>query len=542
MEKPSEFSAEKAGTEIPRSESSRLMRSAFSVGAITFLSRISGLLRENTHARFLGTGDASDAFRIALIIPNLFRRLVGEGAITSCFVPVFVAYSRKEDREGVRIFAEAFYTLWSLVLLAVCLAGIAMTAAGGWILLSNGAHVTSWPPEKLELALSLTKWLFGYIFFIGLSAVGQGILNASGVFALPASTPLLYNLAFVAAGFLLAGLFPGEAAAWSLLIGVLAGGFLQFAILAPPLWRRGLRFRPRWPGSHPGVYEVLRLLGPGAFGAGVYQINVMISAFIASNIPGAGVVSSLGFASRLMEFVLGVFVFSLSTVSLTTLSQKAAAEDWDGVRATLSEVLRLAGFITIPSTIGFVALGRPIIQLLLKSGRFDEQSVQLTLEAFWGYLPGLYFIGLSRVMVSTFYSLKDIWTPVRVGVVNLLVNGILSWLLAGTALLHAGVALASSIAVVAQAVYLAWALQRRQRLLAVSEIMASAGRALAAAAVMGLSCWLPLRFLPAAMGKVELLVVVGLEVAGGALIFFAAAWLLGAPESKVLFSRWWRRR
>jgi len=518
-----------AGEAGPEGGSRRgLLRSAALVGFVTLLSRISGLARETVHAHFLGTALSADAFRIALIIPNVLRRLVGEGAISSAFVPVFTRSLLQGNAQEVRTFAEKFLTLWSVVLVAATLIGMALA---GQALLSLQALDVVWDERKLLLTVELTRWLFPYLFLVGLSAVAGGILNAKGGFVLPTSTSLLFNLAYIAAGYALSGFFPGERAVYSFTIGVLVGGALQIAILVPPLWKMGIRPRLRWPFDHAGVREVLRLFLPGTFGAGIYQLNVMVSALLAMRIPGEGPVSALGYASRLMEFVLGVFVFGLSTVSLTTLSERASKGDRDGFRSTLSEVMRLTAFITIPSAVGLSVLREPVIALILRGGAFNAESARLTAEAFQAYMPGVLLVGLGRVLISAFYALKDTWTPVKIGAVNLAVNAVAAWLLLGP-LEHSGIALASSIAALVQSLSLLWAFRRKQRdLLDWGGLGGSLVRSGAAALVMGVACWGLLRILPGLeRGKTALGIGVFATIAIGAAIYFTAAWVLRAPE------------
>ncbi len=516
-----------------------MLRSARAVGVITLVSRVTGLLRDAVRAHFLGTGAVADAFVLALQVPNLLRRLVGEGAVQSGVVPVLARVVHEEGREAMRALTERLYTLWTLALLAVTLAGIVLSGA----LLGQALEgLSDWSPEKARLTVELNRWLFIYLFFIGLSALGQGVLNSFKVFALPAATPLLFNLCFIAAGLLFPLFFANteETAAWAFTAGVLVGGLLQFAVLVPSLWKRGVRFRPRWRRAdgdgHRGVREVFRLLLPATVGAGVYQINVMVSVFIASTVMG-GAVSSLNHSGRVVEVILGVYVFALSTVSLTTLSQKAGAGDLDGYRDTASEVLRLVLFITVPSAIGLLVLRRPIVEVLFASGRFDDTSVELTVEALECHAPGLVFVGVSRELVTMFHAFKDTRTPMRVAVLNLVLNAVLCVLLSRTALRHAGVALASTLSVVVQAVALWWIFQRRRALIDMRGVAVSVGRALVAASVMGLACRAGLELLPADAGRLGLGAFVAIEVAGGAAIYFAVARLLRAPEVGVLLGR-----
>ena len=517
----------------------RMLRSAFAVGALTLVSRVTGLLRETVHAHYLGTGLGADAFRVALLIPNVFRRLVGEGAVSSAFVPVFTRVVRQEPGDVVR-FSETFFSLWSMVLLAVTTLGMALAPS---VLESLGAIGVAWTDEKLALTSQLTVGLFPYLLLIGLAAVAGGILNARGIFALPSATSILYNLAFIAAGLLLARRFAGESGpAWAFTIGVLAGGLLQLLVLLPELWRVGIRLRWRAPFGHPGVREVLRLLLPATFGAGVYQLNVLVANFLAMRLPGSGAVSALGYAGRLMEFVLGVFVFALSTVSLTTLSRQAAEGDRAGFRATLTEVLELTVFITTPSAVGLFLLQEPVIALLLQTGRFDRESAVLTAQAFQWYVPGLVLVGLNRVIVAGFYAQKDVWTPVRIGSASLVVNAFLSWALMGP-LGHGGIALASTLAALFQIVWLfarfrLWGDER----IAVRGPLLTWLRAGAASFVMAGVVLLVKHFwIDPAVGRIALGIGVGAAIAAGAVVYFAAASLLGAPEARRLWRTLARR-
>jgi putative peptidoglycan lipid II flippase len=523
-----------AETDAGAEERAGILRSARVVGLITLLSRITGLFRDNVQARFLGTGNAGDAFRVALLIPSLLRRLVGEGAIQSGFVPVFAQEARDPSR--LRDLAEKVLTLWSVLLLAATALGMGLSV---WLLLGLGPLVSSWDPEKLRLTAALTLGLFGYLFFIGLSSVAQGVLNSVKVFALPAANPLFFNLAFIASGFVYYFFLPaGELpAAWAFVGGVLAGGVLQFVVLVPSLWRRGIRLRPRSPLGDESVRKLLRLLVPSTIGAGVYQVNTMVSMLLAMAVPVVGAVSSLYFSGRILEIVLGIYVFAFSTVSLTTLSRQAGDGDLAGFRATLTEVMRLVSFITIPSTVGLILLAGPLVDLILVGGRFDAESRRLTISALYGHLPGLYFVGISRVLVSAFYAFKDVWTPVRLGAASMVLNAGLSYALSKTPLEHAGLAWASTLAAVFQWLLLFLAFQRRHRLVAMGDLGASTLRSGLAVAAMGAACALVLPLRPSAGGRWALLAFVAGVIVLAIAVYFLAARLLKAPELEAFLGR-----
>ena len=521
------------------------LRSAGAVGFLTLLSRLAGLLRVNTVAKFLGTGAEADAFRVALLVPNLFRRFVGEGAIAAAFVPVLAAYHRDEDRDKLRRISERLFTFWSLLLLVVTGAGILVS---GWLLFlyagwaGLGAEGGAWNQETVALTAQLMQWLFVYLFLIGLAALGQAILNAVGIFALPALTPLIFNLVFVAAAYALSGVFPDEKAPWAFVVGVLVGGICQFGTLVPALWKLGIRWRPRWPGSDPDVQRVVKLLIPATFGAGIYQINVLVATLIAMSIDRTGAVASLDFSSRLMEFALGVFVFGLSTVGLTALSRQVEAGDGAAVRSTATQLARLAFFMTLPSAVGLLVLGEPIVDLLLRGGKFDADSTELTLIAFRYHVPGLVFVGTSRVLVSVFYAHKDVRLPVLAGGVSFVVNTALCLWLSTTELQHGGIALAATLSALVHMLFLGYCLQIRRRALDVQALTSSIFRAIVATTAMGAACLGLLRIYPSGGGRAGLALEVALVITAGVVVYFAISKWLGATEVSELLGRFSRRR
>jgi putative peptidoglycan lipid II flippase len=506
-------------------------RSALAVGLLTLLSRITGLFRVTTQAHFLGTGPVADAFGVAFQIPNLLRRLVGEGAVSAAVVPVFARAASGQDRAQEKVFLEKFLSLWLVLVLAVTVAGVLFS---GWIVGLLFRWGSFRDAEKFALTVDLTRFLFWYLLFIGAAAAFQGILNARNVFALPSTSPLVFNLAFVAGAWIAApGLPPGDRA-FVLAGAVLVGGALQLAIMVPAVWRLGARPRPRWPLDHPGVRKMLRLLLPATFGAGVYQINTLINTAIAARLEDGGAVAALNYSNRFMELVLGIFVISLGTVSLSTLSRQAAEKDLAAYRATALDLLRLVGFVTIPSTVGLFLLRRPMLSLFLESGEFGAQSLEETASAFQFHLLGLCCVGMSRVLVNCFYALGEVAIPVRIGALNLLVDLPLAWILSATQLTFSGIALAASLAAAVQMLALLFALRRRAPQLNLLEALPSLFKTSLAAAIMGALVWSAAGFLRPEVGKPLLACLLFLTVAGGAAVFFAASSLLGMPEARML--------
>lgn len=517
--------------EVKESAPATNLSSVFSVGLLTTLSRFLGLVRESTKAHFLGTQIAADAFQIAFMIPSALRSLVAEGAVSSAIVPVFTRYARGDDHAGMRLVAEKYLTFWLGLVLGVTIAGVLLS---GRVLLLLFEHGMIAEKATVDLTIELIRVLFWYLPLVGLAAALQGILHAHGRFTMPALAPAMFNLVFVVTAWCIAPFLAPGREVWAFAAAVLAGGLIQFSLLVPCVWKLGIRPRLRRPFDHRGVREMLRLLVPATFGAGIYQINIVVNLLLASRL-ASGYVSALGYSSRVMEVVLGVFVFALNTVSLTALSRQAADKDWRGFASTLQDVLRLALFITIPSAVGLFVLREEVLTLLFRSGQFDEASLELTARAFQYHVLGLIFVGASRGLVSGFYALKDVRTPVRISALNLLVNLGLAWGLSSGPLGYAGIALASSLSAILQMTLLAILLRRKLDRVRFAPVFATAGRSLLAAAVMGGAVvWSAPRLLDVDAGRPWLGAGLALVIGGGAALYFLLARALGMKEPERL--------
>lgn len=410
--------------------------SAFSMSVVTFISRVFGLLREWLRGYLLGTTGSSDAFTIAFMFPNLLRRLVGEGAMTAAFVPVFSDYVFKKSRDELEEFVKSFFTLLFTFLLIIVL-----LALFGAPILRYLLPRFAQDPQKITLTIFLTRLMFPYIMFISIAALIQAILNTYGVFVPSATTPILLNVSIIGIG-LAASTRIEPALAMS--IGVVVGGVLQLLFPLPFMISKGVRFGFRFDLKNPGVRRVFFLMLPGIVGAGVYQINVLVSEFIAATLE-EGSVAALRFSNVLVELVLGVFIISISTVILPALSEKAGKGDRKGMIENLSFALRLVFIITLPATVGLAILRYPIVRMLFRYGQFTEQSAGMVTYALIFHALGLCGTGGTRVVVQMFYSMKDTRSPVYVGAVVMAANLALCYILSGPLRLG-GIALAGSIA------------------------------------------------------------------------------------------------
>ncbi len=452
----------------------RLLRSTASVAAPTLASRVLGYVRDLLQAYFLGT--SPDAFTIAFTIPNLFRRLTGEGAMTSAFIPTFTEIKAKGDRRETWRFAGVFF--WDLALIMGALTVLGVVFAPGLVkVIAYGFRTTE---GKWAQTIAMTRTMFPYLFFISLSALASAILNSCRRFFVPASTPILFNVAVIAAAALAArgARDPARVFCW----GVLAGGVLQLLFQLPFLWKEGMRFRPGLAFRDPGVRRIAGLMVPGVLGAGVYQVNFALSRMIASGLE-RGSTSALYYSSRIEELTLGLFSIALSVALLPVFSEHAAARDMAEMKRTLGFSLKLTSFVTFPAAAGLVVLSRPIIRVLFERGMFDRGSTALSSACLLLFALGLPFLSGVKMIAPAFFSLKDTRTPVLVGVGVMAVNVGLSFALKGP-LRVGGIALALSLSQVVNFAALFILLERRIGAVGRRELAGPAAKGLAASGLM----------------------------------------------------------
>ncbi len=508
-----------------RSEEKSISKAAGIVGLCTLLSRVLGLVRDIVVATLFGSGMAADAFFVAFRIPNLLRRLFAEGSLTIAFIPVFTEYLATRSKQEAFDLARTVLTVLSLILVIVTLLGV---LGAPWIVRIQAFGFET-GGDRYELTVLLTRITFPYIFLISIVAFFMGVLNSLRRFAAPAAAPVFLNIGMIGAAYFISPHCPEPV--MGLAIGVLIGGVLQVVVQIPWLLKEGLRIFPRWDPSHPALRRIGLLMLPAIFGAAVYQLNQFVGTLLASFLP-EGSISWLYYADRLVQFPLGVFAITVSTVALPSLSTQAAKKEEAGFARTLSHSLRLVFFVTIPSMAGLIILREPIVMVLFERGAFDSVSTAMTSAALFYYVLGLWAFSGIRVLVSAFYAVQDTKTPVRVAVVALVANAAFSLLLMGP-MRHAGLALSLSLASTLQFCVLVVMLRRKIRNFRLRSLVAAACRCTAAALLMavGLRALL-MTVLPIPAGG-SLAVKVGclmLLVAVGFVLFVAAAKLLRCEE------------
>ncbi len=502
-----------------------ITRSTGILGIATSLSRVGGLVRDVLVAYLFGAGFATDVFFMAFTIPNLLRRFFAEGSLTAAFVPTFseVYHLQGEDeaRRGGNICCDPL----TLAMVFVQFAGI---LGSPWLVQGIGYGFAD-IPGKLALTNTLNQVMFPYIFFVSLLALATGILNVRGHFFLPAVSPLVLNLSMIACGLLFSTLC--DPPILSLAFGVLLGGVLQLLMQFPVLRRYRQLPKPDFHFFDPVVRKITRLMLPGLFGVAVYQINVIITRVLASFLP-EGSVSYLYYGQRLFEFPQGIFIVSLAQAVLPTLSRQAAEDDRPALAESLRFALMLMLIGILPATVGLVLCAEPIYSLFFMRGEFGPHEVHQSALALAAYAPGLLCVGFSRVLVPTFYALKDTRTPVVISFWTMLVNAALGLALMWP-LQHVGLALALSLASLFNALLLVGVLLRRLPELDLKPLVPALLRLLLPTLAMGLLVWNILNtvdWLQPGHSAVKGLVV-SAAVLGGLAVYALGCLLMRIPEA-----------
>lgn len=433
--------------------SKTLLKSTLVVSGMTTLSRVLGLIRDVVIARVFGAGLEMDAFIVAFRIPNFLRRLFADGGFSPAFIPVLSEYRASRSEPELRALVDQTTATLGLVVLAITVFGILAAP----VVVAVFAPGFIGEPGKMDLTAGMLRITFPYILFISLTGLAGGILNTFRQFAIPAFTPVLLNLALIGSAVWLAPYFeqPIIALAW----GVFLGGLAQLLLQLPPLLKLGLLPRPAFNKDPDGVRRIVKLMVPTLFAGSVSQINLLISSLLSSFLI-TGSISWLYYADRLMEFPLGVFGIALATVILPSLSADHARGSAADYESTLNWALRWVFLISVPAALGLILLAGPTLVTLFQYEKFTVMDVQMSALALVAFAVGLPAHVLIRVLSSGFFSRQDTRTPVRAGMLALVVNLVLNLALM-VPMAHAGLALATSLAAMINAGFLYWHLRRR---------------------------------------------------------------------------------
>jgi putative peptidoglycan lipid II flippase len=432
---------------------SQMLKSSGATAIATMASRVLGLVREVAYAHFMGTSWVAGAFKLAFMIPNLFRRLLGEGALTAAFIPVF---KLKEKTEG----EEAMWQAANAVVSALFVAASVIVTVG-IIGVSLALETIQFDEESTVLMLRLLRVMFPYLVLVCLAAVFVGMLNARGHFFVPALGSAALNVVMIASVYFVAPNMGDEKREqiFGLAIGVLCAGLAQALFQAPLLWREGFRYRWVSPWKNPTVRQVVKQMLPATIGVAAFQINVLVAGG-SSFLVEPQIYAAFDFAVRLMELPQGVFGISLATYLLPTLSGLAAEKNYPEFRGTLREGIGYLLFVNLLATVLLIVLAEPMIRLLFQHGEFDAIATQRTATALVALAPGLVAFSCVNILARAFYALHDTTTPMKVSVFCLIINAIMTvplvWFLR-----EAGLGIANSTTGFLNAGLLAFALRKK---------------------------------------------------------------------------------
>ncbi len=485
----------------------RITKRAAVVSLGTMTSRILGLVRDMAIATMLISG-ARDIFFFAFIIPNLFRNLLGEGALSAAFIPVFNEYLAKEKKEEAFRIANTTFHLLFLILALLTIIGI--------LIAPLIVHPTGFNAEGKILTLGLLRTMFPLIIFSCLAALIMGILNSFGNFAVPAFAPCIPNIFVIASALTICNRF--RYPVMGLALGVVLGGAGELLFQVPFVLKKGFSLLPRIDYDdalrpapygaglrlprligdyrHPAVKKIGLLFLPAAIGLSATSINTVVDQLLASlpRFCPTGSVSALWYSNRLYQLPLALFGIAIATAIFPTMSRQAALQKIEELKETLSHALGLAFFTTIPASIGLIVLRIPIIRLLFQYKKFTTYDTTTTAWALLFYSLGLFAFGAVIILVRVFYSLKDTRTPARIACFAIISNVVLDLVLMRP-LAQGGLALATSLVAVLNMSLLFWLLRRKIGRLGGRRILANFIRILIASSIMGGVSWLVARAL-----------------------------------------------
>ncbi len=488
-----------------------LIRSIAAVGSMTLLSRVLGFVRDVAVAAALGAGGIADIFFVAFKLPNLFRRLFAEGAFNLAFVPIFAGKLEDNDDalKGARTFAnESLSALLISLLVIVAVFEIAMPVA---MMVFAPGFVDE--PARFQLAVDLARITFPYLLFISLVSLLAGVLNSIGRFWAAAAAPILLNLSLITAVVVAAPYFetPAHALSW----GVFWGGVVQLLWLYVHTARAGWRLqlvRPRLSGD---VKTLLKRMAPVALGAGIYQINIMVDMIIASLLP-AGAISYLFYADRLQQLPLGVIGIAVGTALLPLLSRQLKAGDDATALHSQNRALEFALLLTLPAASALAVVPGEIIAVLFERGAFTAEATAKTAAALAVFAFGLPAYIVVKALAPGFFARGDTATPIKIGVLCLVINVVLNLILMKP-FQHVGIAAATVVASWVNAGLMAWVLARRGQFKLDARLVSKVARQVLAAAVMaGVVAALAGRLAPwfgGALGE-QVMALVAVVVAG----------------------------
>ena len=505
---------------------SRMLKASGAMAAATMTSRVLGMVREMVYAAFMGNTAVASAFVLAFQVPNLFRRLLGEGALTAAFIPLF---KKKEVEEGpVEMWrcANVMMSGLTMALGTVTIVGILVITL---LLKFRGLE------PKTQLMLELLRFMFPYMALVCVAAVYIGIANSRGHFFVPALGAVLLNVVLIASVLFLAPRMGArlDQQIFGVAIGVLVAGLVQALFQLPTLYREGYRFQWVSPWRDPVVREVVQKMLPGSIGVAAFQINVLVTQAFSYWVDET-IVSTFNYSVRLMELPQGVFGISLATYLLPTLSGLAAEKKYPEFRSTLRQGLDHLAFANLFAAAMAMALAEPIVRMLFERGAFHASATPRVALALACLAPGLLMFSMNNILARAFYALNDIQTPMKISVFCLLVNLALSIWLVQT-FREAGLATANTITAGCNTALLFYTLKRKLKTLGMAGFGRPLGVMLGAASLAGLCAFFLFRVWDARCGHGSIASRVGAVFVPGmaaSLMYWVLAYSAKLPAAR----------
>jgi putative peptidoglycan lipid II flippase len=502
-----------------------LLRTLAAISSMTLLSRITGLLRESLYARAFGADAYSDAFAIAFRLPNLLRRLFGEGAFSQAFVPILAEYKTQQGEAATKTLVDHVANTLVWATLVVSVLGI---IGAPYILYAIASGLKS--GAAFDAGVVMTRLMFPYILCMSFVVLAGAVLNTWREFKIPAFTPVLWNLSSIFFSLFMVKYF--DVPIYSMAVAVMVGGILQVGLQIPALKKLGmlprLSLNPLAGLHDPGVRRILKKMGPAVFAVSAAQISLLINTNIASHL-GAGAVSVLQYADRLMEFPTGMLGVALGTILLPSLSKANADGDPAEYSALLDWGLRLTFLLALPSAVGLATLSRPLIATLFNYGKFDPANVAAATAPLMAYAAGLLGIILIKILAPAFYARQDIRTPVKIAIGVLAATQLMN-LVFVPVLGVAGLALSIGLGACINAAFLFTGLRRRRIYVPHAGWLSFFLKVVAAVAVMGAVSWFSQAQFDWAALRAHALLRIGvlfLIIGASAAAYFAVLFALG---------------
>jgi putative peptidoglycan lipid II flippase len=484
----------------------------------TVLSRILGYIRDMLVANLFGVGMSADVFYAAFKIPNLFRRLFGEGSFSAAFVPVFSEYLHTKEKTETQKFLNAIFTVLLLILTATSILGMCFAPVLAKLTALGFAN----NPEKMQLTIELTRLMFPFILFICLAAFLLAVLNTLHSFFIPAFAPAALSFSEIFYMLIFAPAIMQGNQIKGLAVSIIVGGALHFLMQYPKLKSLGWHLKFKIDLKHPGIKKIAFLMIPSMIGLSVDQVNAFIDNICASFL-GDGPTGVLYYSNRLMQMPLAVFGLAFATASLPAMSKAYLQKDMTTLKNSLNYSIRFTVFILIPAAAGLMAIGLPIIKLLFEHGKFNSSGSLMTYNALFYYSLGLPAYAAAKIFTNAFYSLQDTKTPVKIAIGAMILHVILCILLMRP-MGVGGLALATAASSYFNLFLLAVYLKKRIGRLGLKKILFSSSKSLFASIITGITAWSVCRI------SENLFISVPISIISGLAAFVAVSYILKSEE------------